>query len=282
MKILITGSTGFIGQHVVSWLIKNSYNVIASSTREDKASVFAWYNKVEFLPGNYYLHDENYYLKFDKPDILIHLAWNGLPNYTELFHMEKNLPAEIKFLSSFIQSGHTKVVVIGTCYEYGLCNGCLSESDLSNPVTSYGIAKDTLRKYIEYSSQKNTNKWNWIRLFYLFGPGQTRNSLITQLDSAISRGDKYFPMSGGEQIRDFLHVADVAKYICKIALQDDYSGIVNCCSGSPISVRRFVENYIRNMGSDMKIELGKYPYLPYEPMAFWGDTKRLNDILQSE
>jgi len=277
MKILVTGSTGFIGQHVVQWLVNHEYEVIATGTSEEKAKKHAWYNLVTFVPCDYFANDLNYYEFFGRPDMLIHLAWKGLPNYMMRFHMEENLPIEMRFLKSFAESGRTKVVVTGTCYEYGVVNGCISEEHPTNPNTVYAAAKDALRRYLEFLVTDFGISWNWIRLFYLYGEGQSPKSLLPQLDAAIARGDAEFPMSGGEQLRDYLQVEKVAEYICRIALSDE-NGIVNCCSGEMISVRKLVEERVAASGSSIQLNTSVYGYPTYEGMAFWGDNTKLKRL----
>ena len=147
-KILVTGATGFIGHHVVLWLVDHGYTIIATGTSEEKAKKFAWFRSVTFIPCDYYTEEKDFYEFFGKPDLLIHLAWRGLPNYMMRFHLEENLPTEMRFLQSFAKSGKTKIVVTGTCYEYGIAEGCLSEERPTNPTTAYGTAKDTLRRYL--------------------------------------------------------------------------------------------------------------------------------------
>lgn len=279
MKILVTGSTGFIGQHVVLKLLNRSVEVIATSTNEEKAKKASWFDQVEYLPYNYHCEKLNPIEYFDYPDALIHLAWGGLPNYKNPYHVEVNLPANCLFLKSFIEGGIKKMVVTGTCYEYGMQCGCLCESDHTQPVTQYGLAKDTLRKYLEFLVSDTQTSFNWVRLFYLYGDGQNQNSLLPQLEKAISEGENVFNMSGGEQLRDYLSVEDTARNLCAIALQSEVDGIVNCCSGNPISIRRLVEKKIDLLNSDIKLNLGYYPYPDYEPMAFWGDTTKLRKII---
>ena len=279
MKILVTGATGFVGHHVVNWLVDNNYEVIASGTDTNKASQYPWFKDVKFIPCDYFKENHNYYDFFGKPDVLIHLSWKGLPNYMDRFHIEENLPAEMRLLKSFAESKHTKIVVTGTCYEYGLVNGCIAEDHPTNPVTVYGLAKDTLRRYLEFLSKDYGISWNWIRLFYLYGEGQNPKSLLSQLNAAIVRGDKEFPMSGGEQLRDYLPVEKVAEYICRIALSSE-NGVVNCCSGNMISVRRLVEENIAMLGANIRLKLGVYSYPTYEGMAFCGDNRLLNEVLQ--
>ncbi|MCK4859475.1 MAG: NAD-dependent epimerase/dehydratase family protein, partial [Candidatus Omnitrophica bacterium] len=122
--------------------------------------------------------------------------------------------------------------------------------------------------------------FKWIRLFYMYGNGQNPSSLLPQLDNALERGDEIFNMSGGEQLRDYLPVEKVAEYVTKISLQNKVLGVINCCSGKPISIRKLVENHMKNRGKTIKLNLGYYPYSDYEPMAFWGDNTKLNSIIK--
>ena len=123
--------------------------------------------------------------------------------------------------------------------------------------------------------------WNWIRLFFLYGEGQSPKSLLPQLEAAVARGDVEFPMSGGEQLRDYLPVETVAEYVCRIALSE-VDGIVNCCSGEMISVRRLVEDKVAELGSDIVLKRGVYGYPVYEGMAFCGNDAKIRTILSSE
>ncbi|HEX8678274.1 MAG TPA: NAD-dependent epimerase/dehydratase family protein, partial [Segetibacter sp.] len=106
-KILVTGASGFIGNYVIEELLRNNYSVIASSANPDNIEEKAWLTQVNYIPFN--LHDystnTNYYSFFDKPDLLIHLAWEGLPNYKALFHFEDNLPRHYSFLKNMITNG---------------------------------------------------------------------------------------------------------------------------------------------------------------------------------
>lgn len=111
-----------------------------------------------------------------------------------------------------------------------------------------------------------------------YGEGQSPKSLLPQLDAAIARGDEEFPMSGGEQLRDYLPVEKVAEYVCRIALYD-VDGVVNCCSGRMISARRLVEERVAERGSAIRLKLGVYGYPGYEGMAFRGDVSRLHEVI---
>lgn len=281
IKVLVTGATGFIGQYVIRYLLKiPGVEVIGTTRNINKAKGLDFYNEIQFVEIDFSNINENIFQKLNEPDILINLAWDGLPNYKELFHIEKNFFENYKFIKTMIGSGLKNINVTGTCLEYGFVEGSLKETLITNPSNSYAIAKDSLRKCIDVLSTKYSFSFKWLRLFYMYGIGQSANSIISQIEQSVARGDKLFNMSGGEQLRDYLHVSRVAEYIVKCSLQDKVTGIINCCSGSPISLRKFVENYIKENHYDIELNLGYYPYLDYEPLAFWGENSKLKSIIQ--
>jgi nucleoside-diphosphate-sugar epimerase len=279
-KVLVTGATGFIGNHVIERLLKISQHVIATSAHEEKAKQFDWYSKVTYLPLDLNALEANkdYFDYFGKPEVLIHLAWEGLPNYKSSFHVDRILPQQYSFLSNLIQNGLNDLTVTGTCFEYGMRGGCLDESMEPAPANAYAIAKDSLRKALEDLQTLHSLSFKWARLFYMFGKGQNPKSILAQLETAIQNKEEVFNMSGGEQLRDYLPVESVAEYIVEIALQTEVEGIINCCSGFPISIKQIVTDYLRQRGATIKLNLGYYPYPDYEPMEFWGDSRKLRSI----
>lgn len=280
MKVLVTGATGFIGKYVVEELLRRNYEVIASSKTVEEGSACEWLEQTEFIACDINKIREDYFNFFKKPDLLIHLAWENLPNYKDLFHIEKNLFSNYRFIKNMVEHGLKDVTVTGTCLEYGMQNGALSESMESKPDNSYSIAKDTLRKFLEQLQKSFEFVLKWSRLFYMYGKGQSPHSILSQLQQALDNGDAEFNMSGGEQVRDYLPVEKVAEYIVKIATQRQVTGIINCCSGAGITIKGLVEDYLRQKGKHIRLNLGYYSYPDYEPMAFWGDVTKLNKILQ--
>ncbi len=281
MKVLVTGCTGFIGNYIVENLLKLKEMKIVGTSIDpvEKAKQFKWFNQIKYISYNLNEDNKNCFEFFENPDLLIHLSWEGLPNYNELFHFEKNLFSNYFFIKNMVEHGLGDVNVIGTCLEYGMINGCLSEDLQTNPITPYGLAKDTLRKFVEQLNLKYNFAFKWIRLFYLYGKGQNPKSLLAQLDKALDNNEKIFNMSNGEQLRDYLPVEKVAEYIVKISLQRDILGIVNCCSGIPISIRKLVEMHLKKRNKEISLNLGYYNYPDYEPLAFWGDSAKLNRII---
>lgn len=279
MKILVTGATGFVGKNVINELLKYDHEIIAAVRNKISLKDFPANVKIIEIDLDNLQPDKNYFAELGNPDLLIHLAWQGLPNYKEIFHVEKNLPSHSVFLKNMVTNGLQNLSVTGTCFEYGMKDGCLSEDIESDPQNPYAVAKDKLRKFLEDLQLQQSFNLKWVRLFYMYGKGQNPNSLLSQLESALQREDAVFNMSGGEQLRDYLPIETVAENIVKIALQSKINGIINCCSGVPIKVKTFVENYLEKNRKRINLNLGCYPYPDYEAMAFWGDDKKLKRII---
>jgi dTDP-6-deoxy-L-talose 4-dehydrogenase (NAD+) len=283
-KILVTGATGFIGQHVVHSLLRKGCRVIATSANEQRAEAHTWFGQAAYFPLDLSRYDPgvDYFQFFGRPDRMIHLAWEGLPNYRSAFHLEVNLPRHVAFLANMLNGGLSDLTVTGTCLEYGMQEGSLSETQAAVPGNPYAQAKDSLRRYLERRRELAAFQLRWIRLFYLYGKGQNPNSLFSQLDKALAEREPVFNMSGGEQVRDFLPVETAADYVAIIALQNKITGIINCCSGTPVTVRQMVQRHLERVGGKIKLNLGYYPYPDYEPFRFWGDPSKLKTILEHE
>jgi dTDP-6-deoxy-L-talose 4-dehydrogenase (NAD+) len=212
----------------------------------------------------------------------VHLAWPGLPNYRALFHFEHNLMADYRFIKSAVEAGVQQVLVTGTCFEYGMQSGPLSESTEPQPCNPYGLAKHTLHLFLQNLQQQQPFTLQWARLFYLHGEGQNPNSLLAALDRAIDAGEPTFNMSAGEQLRDFLAIETAAENLAAIVHKRDFNGVINCASGQPVSVRALVEKRLRERGASMDLNLGHYPYPTHEPLAFWAVVDRLQQLLEAQ
>ncbi|MCW5597318.1 MAG: NAD-dependent epimerase/dehydratase family protein [Rhodocyclaceae bacterium] len=276
MKIAVTGASGFIGRAVLAELSRRGIAAVACSRSGIGAHPGADHQTVALD-----LHEApaDAYERLGRPDTVIHLAWSGLPNYRSLHHVDSELPAHYRFLSGLVESGLQSLVVAGTCFEYGMQSGPLGEDLPTRPENPYGFAKDALRRELEFLKASRPFALTWARLFYLYGEGQAETSLLPQLRQAVARGDKAFNMSGGEQLRDYLSVEAAANLLVSLALARCDAGAVNVCSGRPVSVRRLVEGWIRDYGWAIELNLGHYPYPEYEPMAFWGERRKLDTIL---
>ncbi|MEM9827151.1 MAG: NAD(P)-dependent oxidoreductase [Planctomycetota bacterium] len=276
MTVLVTGATGFVGRHVVPHLLRDGQEVVVATRSPIDESGLAWVDQVRRVELD--LGDAD--LEMDlpaSPETVVHLAWGNLQNFRSIDHLDVELPRAKRFLRRLADGGCKRIIVAGTCLEYGLQNGCLGVDASTKPVTAYGLAKVQLHEYLrmlQASRMRETGQTfelTWARIFYLHGEGQSPRSLLPLLRSAIQRGDKTFPMSGGEQLRDFLPATEVGRMLADLAWNTTGAGTVNICKGTPISVRRLIEEHIASWDAKIDLQLGVYPYPDYEPLAFWGD-----------
>lgn len=276
MKVAITGATGFVGRHVVAALLARDMEVVAAARAPER--VFADCGQLTTValdisvPGNAFA-------RLGEPDVLLHLAWGGLPNYHSKTHLENELPKQIAFLDDCVRGGLKQLVVTGSCLEYGMQLGCLDEALPTEPVTAYGQAKDKLHGHLQEHVHTTGLQLTWLRLFYLYGPGQASTSLYSQLRAAVAAGTTEFPMSPGDQLRDFLPIETAATHISTLLLNAPGAGILNLCSGVPITVAALVRKWLQNWGAELQLNLGVYAYPDYEPQEFWGSTRKLDTLL---
>jgi nucleoside-diphosphate-sugar epimerase len=282
MIFLITGADGFVGSSIIEVLLSRGHTIVATSSERSRASTMKWFQDVEYYELDLSVPNVELPASFHRADRVIHLGWSDLPRYLEMVHIEKNLWWSYWLINRLILAGVRDVTVLGTCLEYGMKNGEISEDTQPDPLIPYAVAKDTLRRFLEQLQLSVPFHLKWVRLFYVYGPGQRQNSLVGALDAAIAHGDKSFDMSTGEQIRDYLRIDHAASAIAQVAEQDRVLGAINCGSGKPISVRRFVEEYISSRGCSLTLNIGQRTYPDYEPLAFWASIKRLRKAIGEE
>jgi dTDP-6-deoxy-L-talose 4-dehydrogenase (NAD+) len=270
MKIAVTGASGYIGKEVVKCLQKLGHDVtvLLRASSEDR---FVASDKLKIIIGDIREVDDNIFMKLGCPELLIHLAWGGLPNYHSINHFENELLIQYCFLKNLVSNGLKKLFITGTCFEYGLQNGCIRPDTVTNPQNPYGFAKDSLRKKLFFLQSLYNFELIWARLFYIYGENQAKTTLYGSLVDKIRTGADSFDLSEGEQLRDYLHVNEVADLIVQNSLVIYETKIINICSGTPISVRKFAESIVKAEKSNIILNFGVHPYSPYEPMAFWGE-----------
>jgi len=251
MKILVTGASGFLGRHVVRALLARGHQITAVARNAERARALGWPSDVNFIACD--IHTQHLDVgTLGQADAVLHLAWPGLPNYKALYHFEDTLFADYRFLKNLVLAGHRHLLVTGTCFEYGMQNGRLDEWTETRPSNPYGLAKDSLRKFLETLKAERPFTLQWARLFYLYGEGQNAGSLLAQLERALENGDEEFPMSGGEQLRDYLPVQRVATSLVRLVEHPECDGVVNICSGTPVSIRTMVEEFTKGKGKRIR------------------------------
>jgi len=275
VRVALTGASGFVGRYAVRELISRGIEVIAISRHPD-TPISARVTPIALDIG---AADADVFHRIGRPDVLLHLAWDGLPNYRAATHLTIELPRQITFVDACVDAGLRRMIVAGTCLEYGMQSGCLDESMPAMPTTAYGEAKNRLREHLERRVAEDGLHFAWARLFYLYGSGQAPSSLYSQLRSAVEGGANEFRMSPGDQRRDFLPIGTAVARLCSLALNAPDAGVVNVCGGIAKPVASWVQQWLGEWGAHLALKLGEHPYPEYEPHAFWGSTVKMHALL---
>lgn len=274
-KVLVTGAAGYIGRHVVDQLITSGCQVIAADFLQEGINPKAEYTSESIFSGA-----DDIYDRFGRPDCLIHLAWRNGFNHNAASHME-DLSDHVRFLYNMIDGGLPTLSVMGTMHEVGYWEGAINADTPCNPQTQYGLAKVALRKTIEMYLQDKKTSLRWLRAYYIYGDDAHGSSVFSKIYKAAQNGERSFPFTTGENKCDFIHIDELAKRIVAATFQNRYEGIINVCSGKPISLAEQVEKYIKRNALNISLEYGAFPNRKYDSPAVWGDPAIINDILEN-
>ena len=278
-RVLVTGASGFIGSHTLQPLLDRGYEVHVASF-DDGRTGDASLKDVHRHPVD--LLDQaatQALLESIRPSHLLHLAWIVEPG--ELIGSPKNLDwvvASIGLVRSFRDCGGERVVCCGSCYEYDWRYGyCNEELTPTSPDTLYGSAKNGLRQILESYAVNSNMGFGWGRVFFLYGPRENPRRLVSSVIRALLAGEEA-KSSHGLQIRDYMHVQDVASGLVAL-LDSDHDGAVNIASGEAIRIRDIVEMIGQEVGRPDLVKIGVLPARSNDaPLVVADTTKAITGI----
>lgn len=272
-KILVTGAGGYLGGHVTKDLLNKGAEVIAVDFKTENIDVRAKKIEIDIFSGNPDIFEE-----LDSPDICLHLAWKDGFVHNSPAHIEY-LSAHYIFIKNMINGGLKQLAVMGSMHEVGYFEGMIDEDTLCNPQSLYGIAKDSLRRSIFQMQKEKNILVQWLRGYYIYGDDKKNNSIFAKLIQAEEQGKEFFPFTSGKNQYDFIHIEDLARQIAAVVMQDEVTGIINCCSGQPVSLANQVEKFIAENHMKIKLQYGAFPDREYDSPALWGDASKIKRIM---
>jgi nucleoside-diphosphate-sugar epimerase len=278
MKVFLTGATGFIGSHIARVLLNEGCEVFAlvrESSPLWRISDIA--SEMQLVRGSLSEFEQlNAHLKSIQPEVCIHSAWSTTPG--EYLTSPTNLcllKASLQLASRLAAVGCRRFVGIGSCFEYDTSRGYLSEDSPTKPASLYAASKLALGIVLEQLANTTGMEVAWPRLFYLYGPMEDKRRVVPSVICSLL-DNQSAKVTTGEQIRDYLHVADVATAIWAVT-QSNLSGPVNIGSGRPIALRDIFTRIAAMLNRPELIALGALPQNISDPSFICANNRRLRE-----
>ena len=272
MRILVTGASGYIGRLTLPPLVARGLEVHAASRRDLAGVTGITRHQIDLLaPGA-----PNQLIAAARPDTLVHFAWNATPGV--YLTTPENLEwrrATADLAQAFYAGGGTRFIMAGSCFEYvpPQESPCDERTTPLQAATIYGQSKTLAWQDVERIAATAGATAACGRIFYVFGGDESPKRLVPSVARALIAGEPAL-CSHGEQIRDFLHVRDVAAAFVALAMSQA-SGPVNIASGHPIKVRTLIEALASQLNRPELVRLGARPMT--EPMRITANVTRLFD-----
>ena len=272
-KILVTGAGGYIGRHVVKALLDAGQEVIASDLRLDDVD-----DRAQKIVTNIFEPDDGLFTKLGSPDVCLHMAWRDGFKHNSDNHMG-DLSNHYRFIKTMLEGGLKQVAVMGTMHEVGYWEGAIDENTPCHPASMYGIAKNALREATLMLAKEHNAVAQWIRAYYIVGDDARGNSIFSKLLQAAQEGKTTFPFTTGKNKYDFINVDELARQIAAVVSQSEVDGIINCCTGQPITLAERVERYIKDNNLNITLDFGAFPDRTYDSPGVWGDATKIKQIM---
>ncbi len=275
-RVAVSGAGGFIGLPLLAELARGGAEVHAFAHGAPRARVRGvhWHRidladgaAVEALMGRL------------APEQLVHLAWYTA--HGSFWRAPENLDwvgFSLRLMRAFVRSGGRRAVMLGSCAEYDWTSADrpLAETRARlAPATLYGAAKDALRRVAAAYAEQENVELAWGRPFLLYGPRESAARLVPSVIRPLLAG-QVAEISSGSQVRDFMHVEDVAGALAAL-LDSSVTGEVNIASGAGIALSDLVERIARIVGGPGSVRRGALPDRVGDPSSLVADIARLRD-----
>lgn len=262
-KVLVTGSSGFIGRHAAAEFQRRGYEVVPVTSREiDLLDI----EKTEAL------------VRKIKPTHLAHFAWYG--EHGKVWNSRENLrwvAASAELYRAFLDSGGQRAFFAGSCAEYDWSFETLGEQKTPcNPQSVYGRSKNVLRKLVQELAHRKSAAIVWGRIFFVYGPGEKEARLAPSILNPLLRNERAI-VRCGDHVRDFLHVEDVARAAATL-MDSQVDGVVNIASGNPIKLSEFGKLLARIAGRPDLLTIEHAAPTPDNPLNLVADVELLRSI----
>ena len=266
MRILVTGLNGFIGKNLINYFSKD--DLIMSLSREINPSIeIPNLIQIKGDIANPNLWKERV-LNFC-PECCIHLAWQGIPDFS-LKNCRENVYKNLVFLEFLKEIKIKNLIVAGSCWEYGDCEGEIDENFTPQNPSLFGLSKLSILSFVKRLSYESNLNFKWARIFFAYGPYQISKSLIPSIRNDILNKENNIRNPYAAQ--DFIYVDDVVNAILKLTDEKIPNGIYNIGSNQLNSVGHIANLIYSFYGKEIP-----YPELPKKTNGFYAKNQKLKN-----
>jgi nucleoside-diphosphate-sugar epimerase len=206
------------------------------------------------------------------------LAWEGIPDFG--FDIsQRNLDQSSALWKHLVEEcGCSKIISTGSCREYGKSSGACREDEKTLTDSYFTWAKHSLADFGGMLAVKRKITFNWMRLFYAYGPGQRGGSLIPMMADALIKNVQ--PMvKTPHNANDFIYVDDIAEALGLLARKNVPTGIYNLGSGRSVPVWKVCE-YLEKAFGRQSLCARQLREVKVQPTAdFWADMTKTTSAL---
>lgn len=235
-KILVTGSSGFIGKKIVK--------------RLDKLEVITDSNNSERID----LQNKEQVMKLNSADMVIHLGGKTPQNelkWSEYF--DNNVIGTLNVLEYCIQKKVKKMIYVSS-YVYGNPKYCpIDENHPINPHNAYTESKYIGERLCEFYCNRSDLNLIILRPFNIFGESMREGFLITNLINSVKTGKKLTIVNKNSK-RDFLHVDDFVDLIVKLIDHDFKFEVFNVGAGRSYSFEDIIKKIERMTSQKINVD----------------------------
>jgi UDP-glucose 4-epimerase len=272
-RVAVTGSTGFIGMHLLRGLHAAGAEIVAIAGADkhiERWDGLAFPVEQVIVDDKCNLGDA---IRRAKPEYLIHLS--AFVSTERSLHaleetLRQNLLPTISVLTAAAEVQVGRVVLMGSCEEYSQKTSPFDTALATDPSSPYGASKAAGTAYARMFTNSFGLSTVVLRPSVVYGPGQGERMLISQVMKALAK-NRRVEVTRGEQTRDFIYVEDTVQAIIRSLTVPSAEGDVwNVGSGEIVTVRDCLERIERITGRTGLIEYGKRAYseneiFQYEP-----------------
>lgn len=276
-KILITGSSGFIGTNLLISLQSQNY-VLAVIDRSYNTKFENITNYIGDICD--YSFIEKTILDF-QPNKVFHLAGykNRSSDIEEVSSSLKvNLMGTLNLYQALTKvSTVESIITLGTTDEYGIQNSSFTESSFENPISPYGFSKLCGTQLAKFFNRNFNLPIVVLRPTIAYGPFQANDMFIPSLINTLIV-NKEFKMTEGNQLRDFIYISDLIEAIILISEKQNCNGeIFNIGSGESLMLKGVAISIASYLNKGHLLKLGSIPYRQNEVMQYKTCTEKINN-----